>query len=129
MTKIIDGEGAVLGRLASFAAKEALLGEEIVILNCERVIITGNKADIKEKYESKRKKIGSGQMGPKHSRIAHKIVKRAIRGMLAHRMGRGKDALRRIMCYEGVPDNFKDSKKIKFQDKKKKFVMVDILTK
>ena len=78
MTKIIDGEGAVLGRLASFAAKEALLGEEIVILNCERVIITGNKADIKEKYESKRKKTGSGQMGPKHSRIAHKIVKRAI---------------------------------------------------
>ena len=31
--KIVDGTGAVLGRLASFVAKEALKGEEFVILN------------------------------------------------------------------------------------------------
>ena len=43
MIKIIDGKNTVLGRLASFAAKEALKGEEIVVLNCEQVIITGNK--------------------------------------------------------------------------------------
>ena len=41
--KIIDGKGAILGRLASYAAKQALKGEEIVVLNCEEVIITGNK--------------------------------------------------------------------------------------
>ena len=48
MTKIIDGKNAVLGRLASFAAKEALRGEEIVILNCEQIIITGNKRNNEE---------------------------------------------------------------------------------
>ena len=32
MKKIIDGTNAVLGRLASYAAKQALLGEEIVIV-------------------------------------------------------------------------------------------------
>ena len=37
--KIIDGKGTILGRLASYAAKEALKGEEIVILNCNEVII------------------------------------------------------------------------------------------
>ena len=41
--KIIDGKNAVLGRLASFVAKEALKGEEIVIVNCDEIMITGNK--------------------------------------------------------------------------------------
>jgi large subunit ribosomal protein L13 len=110
--KIIDGTNAVLGRLASYSAKESLLGEEIVILNCEKVIITGNRQDILEKFKSKRERIGSGQKGPKHSRLAYLIVKRAIRGMLNHRAGRGKAALRRIKCYEGVPEEFKEAKKI-----------------
>jgi len=54
--KIIDGKNAVLGRLASYAAKEALKGEDIVILNCEHVIITGNKRDIRETFERKRRR-------------------------------------------------------------------------
>ena len=49
--KVIDGKGAILGRLASYAAKEALKGEEIVILNCEEVIISGNKQMIKKGFE------------------------------------------------------------------------------
>jgi len=128
--KIIDGTNAVLGRLASYAAKQALLGEEIVILNCERVIITGNRANIRERFEAKRRRIGSGQKGPKHSRLAHLIVKRAIRGMLSHRSGRGKEAFRRIKCYEGVPEEFKDAKKIVgSKEKKARFIHVEEITK
>ena len=48
--KIIDGNDAILGRLASFVAKNALEGEEIVVLNCEKVVITGNKKRIKEDF-------------------------------------------------------------------------------
>ena len=111
--KIIDGKNAVLGRLGSYTAKEALKGEEIVILNCEQVIITGNKKNIKENFESKRKRVGSSQKGPKYHRTSEKIVKRTIRGMLPdHRKGRGKEALRRVKCYIGIPEEFKDSKKI-----------------
>jgi len=110
--KIIDGTNAILGRLASYSAKQALLGEEIVILNSEKVVITGNRQNILENFRVKREKIGSGQKGPKHSRLSHLIVKRAIRGMLFHRSGRGKDAFRRIKCYVGVPEEFKDAKKI-----------------
>ena len=44
--KIIDGTDATLGRLASYAAKQALQGEEIVVLNCEKVIITGKRKSI-----------------------------------------------------------------------------------
>lgn len=128
--KVINGENAVLGRLASYSAKESLKGEEIVILNCEKVIITGNKSDIREKFEAKRRRIGSGQKGPKHSRLAHLIVKRAIRGMLSHKSGRGKEALGRIRCYEGVPEEFKDVKKIVgSKEKKSKFIHVEEITK
>lgn len=129
--KIIDGKNAVLGRLASYVAKEALKGEEIVILNCDQVIITGNKKNIREEFEEKRRKIGSGQKGPKHSRSTDKIVKRSIRGMLPnHRLGRGKIAYRKIKCYVGVPKEFQESKKIiGGREKKSKFVYVKEISK
>lgn len=128
--KIINGENAVLGRLASYSAKEALKGEEIVILNCEKVIITGNRQNIIKDFQIRRTKIGSGQKGPKHSRLAHLIVKRAIRGMLSHRSGRGKEAFRRIKCYEGIPEQFKDAKKIvSGKEKGTKFIHIEELTK
>ena len=36
--KIIDGKGAVLGRLAVMQRNKHLKGEEIVVLNCEKII-------------------------------------------------------------------------------------------
>jgi len=129
--KIIDGKNAIMGRLASYVAKEALKGEEIVILNCEYVIITGNRKDIKENFEKKRRRVGSGQKGPKHSKRADLIVKRAIRGMLPnYRQGRGKEALKKIKCYVGVPKEFQDAKKIVAgKTKKSKFVNVKEIAK
>jgi len=111
--KIIDGKNAVMGRLASYVAKEALNGEEIAIVNCEQVIITGSRRVVREEFEKKRGRVGSGQKGPKHSRDAQMIVKRAIRGMMPnHRFGRGKVAFGRIKCYVGVPKEFEKEKKI-----------------
>ena len=126
MKKIINGENAVLGRLASYVAKEAMKGEEIVVVNCQDVIITGNKKNIQEKFLEKRTKVGSGQKGPKYSRVDEKIVKRAIRGMLSnHRKGRGKEAYGKIRCYAKIPKEYKDSKKININTgKKNKFIKV-----
>lgn len=131
MTKIIDGTNAVLGRLASYVAKEALKGEEFVILNSEKVIITGNKKNIKEIFERKRGRVGSGQKGPKHSRSSEKIVKRTIRGMLPnHREGRGREAFRKIKCYVGVPKEFQNLKTIKAgKDRHSKFIQVGEISK
>ena len=129
--KIIDGKNAVLGRLASYVAKQALKGEEIVILNCEQVIVTGNRTNIKKKFEDKRGRVGSSQKGPKHSRTSDKIVKRTIRGMLPdHRKGRGKIAFKKIKCYVGIPKEFQESKKIvSGKEKTGKFVKVKDITK
>ena len=129
--KVIDGKNAVLGRLASYVAKEALKGEQIAILNCEEIIITGNKKFIKESFEIKRGRFGSSQKGPKHSKTSEKIVKRAIRGMLPdHRKGRGKEAFKRIKCYNGVPKEFQEAKKITSgKEKTSKFVLIKNVSK
>ena len=129
--KIIDGKGAVLGRLGSYVAKESLKGEEIAILNCEQVIITGSKKNIEKSFHEKRSRVGSSQKGPKHSKSSEKIVKRAIRGMLPeHRFGRGREAFKRIKCYVGVPKEFQESKTIKAgKEKPNKFITVKDISK
>ncbi|MAG61754.1 50S ribosomal protein L13 [Candidatus Pacearchaeota archaeon] len=117
---IIDGNGAVFGRICSFAAKRALEGNEIIVVNSEKTIMTGNKKDIIAKYSAIRKKGGHSQKGPKLSNVPHMILKRAIRGMLPdHRKGQGKETLKRIKCYDGMPDEFKDEKMIKVNAPKK----------
>ncbi|MFH1503363.1 MAG: 50S ribosomal protein L13 [Candidatus Diapherotrites archaeon] len=114
--KVIDGKNAVLGRLASYAAKEALKGEKIIILNCGQVLITGNRKNIEREFKEKRGRVGSGQRGPKYSRTSEKIVKRTIRGMLPdHREGRGRDAFKKIMCYSGIPKEYEDSEKVSLE--------------
>ena len=116
MVKIIDGTNAVLGRLASYVAKEALKGEEIIVLNSEEVVITGSKKNITENFEEKRGKVGSSQKGPIHPRVSEKIVKRTIRGMLPnYREGRGRLAWKRIKCYSGEPEKIKNKEKIKLE--------------
>lgn len=111
--KVIDGKDAVLGRLASFAAKEALKGESIAIVNCKQVIITGNETNIRETFEKKRKRVGSGQKGPKFPRTSERIVKWAIRGMIPnYRKSRGKEAFNRIKCYNEIPKEFENAEKI-----------------
>ncbi len=121
MTKIIiDGSGAVFGRVCSFAAKRALEGNEVVIVNSEKTILTGNKKDTIAKFEAVKKKGGHSQKGPKLSSVPYMILKRAIRGMLPdHRKGQGKQALSRIKCYDGIPEELKEEKMMKINAPKK----------
>ena len=117
---IIDGNGAVFGRICSFTAKKALEGNEVIIVNSEKTIMTGNKKDTIAKYSSVRKKGGHSQKGPKLSNVPHMILKRAIRGMLPdHRKGQGKETLKRIKCYDGIPEEFKEEKMMKVNAPKK----------
>lgn len=111
--KIIDGENAVLGRLASYAVKESIKGEEIVIINCNKVIVTGNQKTTQKKFREKKGKVGHSQKGPRHSVLSYKIVKRTIRGMVPeHRWGRGKEIYNRIKCYNEIPKEFEKAEKI-----------------
>jgi large subunit ribosomal protein L13 len=129
--KVIDGKNVVMGRLASYVAKEILKGEEIRIVNCNEVIITGNRTNIKKNFEEQRGKFGNSQKGPKQHKTSEKIVKRTIRGMVPnHREGRGKEALKRVKCYQNVPKEFEGTNFFKFETgRKSKFSKVKEFTK
>jgi len=89
MTKIIDAEGAILGRLCTNAAKNLLNGEEIAIINSEKAIISGKKPSIKNHYKQKRK-VGTYRKGPFFPRTPDRIVKRSVRGMKGRSLRRLK---------------------------------------
>ena len=103
---IIDGENLVLGRLASIAAKKALLGDDVTVVNCNKIIITGNKKQILGKFVRK-VQMGGPFKGPFIHRSATRIALRTIKNMLPYKQEKGKQALKRIKCYSGVPSDVK----------------------
>lgn len=105
MTTIINGEGLLLGRMASIVAKRALNGENIAIVNAELAIISGSRARVLGNYRSKRSR-GSVEGGPFFPRRPDHIVKRTIRGMLPYKRPAGDAALKRIRVYVGVPEEY-----------------------
>jgi large subunit ribosomal protein L13 len=102
MEKIyVDAENVVLGRLGSFVAKQLMLGKEVVVFNSEKVIISGDKTVIVEKIKNLRKKGGSSQKGPKFPKMADRLLKRMIRGMLPWKKPRGREVYKNLKCFEG----------------------------
>ncbi len=102
---IIDGKNAVLGRMASVIAKKLLAGEEIKIINAEKVIITGNPGQI-SKDHVRFKAIGSPQHGPFRPNAPDRMVKRTVRGMLPKTI-KGRAALKKLRVFIGNAENEK----------------------
>jgi ribosomal protein uL13 len=129
--KVIDGTETPMGRIATFVAKEALKGDEVVVVNCDKVIITGSRKNIEESFQIKRHRFGSSQKGPKISKTNERIVKRAIRGMLPNfREGRGNIAFKKIKCYNKIPSEFESVKKIALpRGKPKKSIKLESIKK
>jgi large subunit ribosomal protein L13 len=106
----IDATNLIVGRMGSYAAKQALLGYSVNILNCEKAIMTGTPRYNVEKYHYLMRETGQPQKGPFISRLPDRFVKRQLRGMLPKTTPRGLAAWKRIMCYRGIPDDFKNKK-------------------
>ena len=73
--KIIDGKGMVMGRLASYVAKQAMQGEEIAVVNCSNIIITGNKKFIKEKLKKAEEELGQDKSGQRFQNLLKKFLR------------------------------------------------------
>jgi large subunit ribosomal protein L13 len=108
---IIDATNLIVGRFAGFVAKKALLGNQIVIINSEKAVISGDRDGLFDEYLHRRER-GAPMSGPFIHRMPNRLLRRNIRGMLPHHKAKGKDAYKRIMCYVGVPEEFKDKKAI-----------------
>merc|ERR1711907_133404 len=115
---VIDGRGHLMGRLASFVAKEALLGQKVVVVRCEEMVISGSFIRNKLKLLMKRNKRmnTNPKKGPFHPRSPADMFLRVVRGMLPHKQYRGSAAFQRIKCVEGIPEPFNSIKRVVVPD-------------
>jgi len=103
----IDATNLVLGRLCAIAAKRAMLGEKIEIVNCEKSLISGKRLYTVARYTNNIKR-GTPFNGPNFPKQPERVVKRTIRGMIPYRKHHGEAAMKRIRCYYGVPEAFQN---------------------
>lgn len=95
--------------MATFAAKQALLGQEVRIINAEKAVISGKRATtLRENKETRAR--GTPAKGPFITRMPDRYVRRVVRGMLPYKLLKGTEAFRRVLCYSGIPEEFKDAK-------------------
>ena len=100
---VVDASGLVVGRMATFVAKQAILGAEVHIVNAEKAIVVGSsKKAIQEHYHFKRW-VGTSRKGPFFPREPHLIVKRTCRGMINYQSSSGRAAYKRIKAHIGTP--------------------------
>ena len=111
---VIDAEGKSLGRVASLAAKYLRgkhkptytphidCGDNIIIVNAEKVNLTGNKLENKMYYDHSMYQGGLRERTAKVMREQYptEMMERAVKGMLPHnRLGR--QMYKKLFVYEG----------------------------
>jgi len=111
---LVDADGQNLGRLASRVARAllgkdkpdftpgALRGDFVVVVNAEKVTVTGKRLDDKVYYRASGypgglRKTGMREMLAKHP---ERILQAAVRGMLPHNR-HGRRLMARLKVYAG----------------------------
>ena len=111
---LIDAEGLVVGRLATIVANRLRgkhkptfaphmdMGDHVVIINADKVVLTSGKADKKKVYRHSgfpggiKEQTFADLLGKK----PEEAVRRSVRGMLPHnRLGRAQ--LKKLKVYAG----------------------------
>jgi large subunit ribosomal protein L13 len=111
---VLDANGAVLGRLASEAAKllrgkhkpifapHADVGDHVIVINAKGVVLTGGKEEKKTYYRHSGypggiRAVGYARLLSERPRV---VVEKAIRGMLP-KTRLGRQMFRKLAVYEG----------------------------
>ncbi len=112
---VVDADGAVLGRLASRIAAtlrgkhnplytpHADLGDSVVVINAEKIVLTGRKMDQKHYYRH------SGYIGGLKTITAKKLIEKrpedvirfAVKGMLP-KNSLGRKLFKKLKVYAGA---------------------------
>ena len=126
---IVDAHNAVLGRLASKIARELLRGQEIVVINIEKSVVSGKPDVIVDRFLEKLHR-GSAHKGPFYPKYPDRMFIRIVRGMIPYKHQRGKEALKRLKVFIGNPENLQGEKVTKTSDNlKAKYLSLHQLTK
>jgi large subunit ribosomal protein L13Ae len=117
---VIDGRGHLLGRLASYVAKDLLSGQRVVVVRTEEILKSGSLYRNKMyRQETLARAINTNpRRGFKHYKAPSRIFWKVVSGLLPHKEVRGAAALGRLRIFEGIPFPY---------DHKKKMVVPDAL--
>ena len=106
---VVNADRLILGRMASKIAKRLLTGEEIVIVNAEKAVISGRKGN-KVSEAKEFLAVGGVGQGPFHQRRPDRLVRRTVRGMLPFKQPKGKLAYKNLKVFIGIPEALKNQK-------------------
>lgn len=118
---VIDATDHIAGRLSSNVAKLILQGHRVSIVNCEKIMLSGNRANHIKEYREflEINSIINYKHGPVHYRRPDTVIAKMIRGMLPFdRKPSGIEALKRLRTYIGSPKELKSLEKIQIQKAK-----------
>lgn len=127
---VIDAEGQILGRLASLCSsylrgkmKPAFtpnvdMGDNIIVINADKVILTANKEKSKIYYHHTGYPGGLKKTNPEQLRAKRPIllVEKAIKGMIPHTK-LGARQYKNLFVYAGSEHKHKAQKPIKLEVK------------
>ena len=111
---LVDAEGKTLGRLASVIAQALRgknkpnyaphmdVGDFVIVVNAEKVVLTGSKETQKFYYRHSNYPGGLKQVSVRQMRLTHpeRIIEAAVRGMLPRTL-LGEQQLRKLKIYAG----------------------------
>ncbi len=119
--RIFDAKDCIVGRVAVKAAKAALMGEEVAVVNCDTAVLSGMRLAILKDALHKLHLGSNPNKGPFFQRNSDRYFRRIITRMLPRTTARGREAVTRVLCYTGVPKVFEGKKleKVPGSDKSK----------
>ncbi len=116
---VVDASNQVLGRLASMVARKVLEGYRVYVINVEKAVISGKRERVIAGYkllEKVRTLRNPYRQGIRRPRRPDRIFKRTVRGMLPMDKSKGREALKRLKAYIGVPKDLTNVTPIKFPE-------------
>ncbi len=107
---ILDAEDLVLGRISSQIAKRLLEGEDVIVVNADKAVISGEDKSTLSEYDawSQIRSLVDPTQGPFHPQNPGDLLRRTVRGMLPIKKKKGREAFRRLEVYSEVPARFED---------------------
>ncbi|MEM1525044.1 MAG: 50S ribosomal protein L13 [Nitrososphaerales archaeon] len=119
---VVDAQYLICGRLASHVAKLLLQGNRVIVVNAEKSLISGKRESVINEWLEKLEisSVVQPKYGPFHPRNPARILTKMIRGMIPRRKSKGREALKRLRVYVGVPKEYNHVEKVTFEDAKAK---------
>ena len=116
---VVDATNQILGRMCSRIAKMLLEGKRVYVVNAEKAVLSGDPKRVIEGYKKMfqvRNYRNLEKQGIRRERSPQRIVKGAVKGMLPTKKPKGREALKRLRVYVGVPKELAGKETIRFPD-------------